>query len=172
MASELKSPESDGPTPAEWRAAMGYFPTGVTVVTTWDHGLPVGSTINAFCSVSLAPPMLLFCLDLANPLLDPVEKVRVFGINILGEESGHARAMHFAKAPEERKLAGFDCLSAPGGAPQLADSPVFVDCVLENSYRAGDHMIMVGRGIRAIHAPACEPLLYHRGRFPKFTPVT
>ena len=57
-------PALRAPTPAEWRAAMGCFPSGVTIVTTWDGDEPVGSTINAFCSVSLTPPLLLICLDL------------------------------------------------------------------------------------------------------------
>lgn len=166
MADPLTSNGSRPPTSAEWKAAMGYFPTGVTIVTSWDDGVPVGSTVNAFCSVSLEPPMLLICLDQVNPIRIPIERSRVFGINFLGEEDGHGLAMRFSKAPQTRKIEGFEWQAADKGAPQMRTAPVFVDCVLENSYPAGDHFIMVGRGVRTVQASACQPLLYHGGRFP------
>lgn len=74
------------PTPDEWRAAMGYFPSGVTIVTTWEQDAPVGATVSSFCSVSLEPPLLLVCLDRANPARGPIERSEVFGVNILNEE--------------------------------------------------------------------------------------
>ena len=155
------------PTPAEWRAAMGYFPTGVTVVTSWQDGTPVGSTVNAFCSVSLEPPMLLICLSHENPLRDPVAKSRVFGVNILGEEAGHDLAMRFARGANEigDDAGGFRAIG--NGAPQLNAAPVFVDCAVENIHMAGDHWIVVGRGVRTVQAAEASPLLYHKGKFPK-----
>ena len=79
-----------GPTPSEWRAAMGYFPSGVTIATTWDGETPVGSTINAFCSVSLEPPLLLICVAALNPIHAPLRKAGVFGVNILPISGGKA----------------------------------------------------------------------------------
>lgn len=145
---------------------MGYFPTGVTVVTSWDGNRPVGSTINAFCSVSLDPPMLLICLDRANPLCGPIETSRVFGVNILAED-GHGLAMRFATHPNTDRFAGHDYHRVGDGAPQLDVAPVFVDCVLEALYPAGDHFVAIGRGVRTDHASHAAPLLYHRGRFPR-----
>lgn len=157
----------DLPTPAEWRAAMGYFPTGVTVVTTWQDGKPMGATINAFCSVSLEPPMLLICLSRDSILRGPIERCGVFGVNLLAEH-GHHLALRFAAKPETERFRGLDLLSADGGAPQLKDAPVFVDCVLETFHTAGDHFIVIGNGVRTYCAATASPLLYHRGGFPKF----
>jgi 3-hydroxy-9,10-secoandrosta-1,3,5(10)-triene-9,17-dione monooxygenase reductase component len=154
------------PTAAEWRQAMGYFPTGVTIATSWDGARPVGSTINAFCSVSLDPPMLLICLDLKNPLVGPVRTSRVFGVNILCEDSHHL-AMHFAKDPDSDRFASLAHHAVGKGAPQLDLAPVFVDCTVEAIHEAGDHLIVVGRGIRTEHRQGVQPLLYHRGRFSK-----
>ena len=145
---------------------MGYFPSGVTIVTTWAGESPVGSTINAFCSVSLTPPLLLICLDLKNPIRSPLEQARVFGVNMLHEDGLHV-AQHFARDPESDRFRDLAYRAAPGGAPQLLDAPVFIDCGAEDIHAAGDHLIVVGRGLRIEHASSAEPLLYHKGRYPR-----
>jgi flavin reductase (DIM6/NTAB) family NADH-FMN oxidoreductase RutF len=165
LAGQLKEAPV-GPTPGEWRSAMGAFPTGVTIVTSWREDAPVGSTVNAFCSVSLTPPMLLICLDHSNPLCAPLRACGVFGVNILPHDGGRALAMRFSAAPEIGRFVDLDYCAANGGAPQLAVAPVFVDCVLEGVHPGGDHLIFVGRGVRAQHVSGAPPLLYHRGAFP------
>ena len=161
----------DVPTSAEWRAAMGYFPTGVTVVTSWQDGRPVGTTINAFCSVSLEPPMLLICLNHINPLREPIRDSGVFGVNILGAEDGRALAKRFADQTLKDRFEGCAYRATRDGAPQLETAPVFVDCTVEHIYDAGDHVVVVGRGIRTAHASVMPPLLYHKGKFPGFEPL-
>jgi flavin reductase (DIM6/NTAB) family NADH-FMN oxidoreductase RutF len=143
---------------------MGCFPTGVTIVTSWDHGEAVGSTVSAFCSVSLEPPLLLICLDLRNPIRWPVERERIFGVNFLDEE-GQSAARRFAQEPREGVFSDFPYRSAPGGAPQLERAPVFIDCSVHDIHLAGDHIIAVGRGERIEIAAHATPLLYHRGRY-------
>ncbi|MFI4933730.1 MAG: flavin reductase family protein [Caulobacterales bacterium] len=168
MASAVKG-GAPGPNPAEWRTAMGYFPSGVTIVTTWDGEAPVGSTINAFCSVSLDPPLLLICLDLANPIRAAFERAGLFGVNILNE-GGRSAARRFASEPLTGRFAEFPYRVTPGGAPQLEIAPVFIDCVTESIHAAGDHLIAVGRGLRIEHTSAATPLLYHKGGYPKLAP--
>jgi 3-hydroxy-9,10-secoandrosta-1,3,5(10)-triene-9,17-dione monooxygenase reductase component len=166
MAVDLTIAPAGAPTAAEWRAAMGYFPTGVTVVTSWGGAAPLGSTINAFCSVSLDPPLLLICLDNANPLRAPVEACGVFGVNILPAEGGRDLAMRFARAPEEDRFEGLDWRACDGGAPQLGAAPIFVDCKVQAIHPAGDHVVVIGLGVRTENASIENPLLYHRGSFP------
>jgi flavin reductase (DIM6/NTAB) family NADH-FMN oxidoreductase RutF len=157
------------PTASEWRHAMGYFPSGVTIVTTWDGEAPVGSTINAFCSVSLEPPLLLICLDLNNPIRVAFETCRVFGVNFLPEDGGPI-ARRFAREPLTDRFAEFAHRHAPGGAPQLDAAPLFIDCAVQDIHIAGDHLIAVGRGKRIDERSDAAPLLYHRGKFPKLAP--
>ena len=159
---------SDRLSPADWRAAMGFFPTGVTIVTTWDGEEPVGSTINAFCSVSLDPPLLLICLDLKNPIRAAFGRSRIFGVNILHED-GRPVAQRFAREPLADRFTEHPYQAVTGGAPQLLDAPVFIDCAVQDIHPAGDHLIAVGRGLRIAHQPGIAPLLYHRGQFPKLT---
>jgi flavin reductase (DIM6/NTAB) family NADH-FMN oxidoreductase RutF len=158
------------PSPLEWRQAMGCFPTGVTIVTTWDERDgkpdPVGSTINAFCSVSLDPPLLLICLDLKNPIRLALERSRAFGVNILCSDS-HGLAMRFATEPLTDRFDTLDWGAADGGAPRLHAAPVFLDCQVQDIHTAGDHLVIIGRGVGAHIDPQPAPLLYHRGAFPK-----
>ncbi|HTW36766.1 MAG TPA: flavin reductase family protein [Rhizomicrobium sp.] len=150
---------------------MGYFPTGVTIVTSWQEEKPAGATINAICSVSLEPPMLLICLGSANTLLEPIKRSGVFGVNILDENSGDV-ALRFAKPPEDTRFDAYPFRFVDGGAPQLETSPVFVDCVLESVHAAGDHFVLIGRGVRTDRPAAVPPLLYHKSRFSKLPSAT
>lgn len=156
-------------TPKDWRGAMGYFPSGVTVVTTWDGENPVGSTISAFTSVSLEPPLLLICLDMSNPIREALERARVFGVNILHEE-GAAIARGFGRPDETERFNVHAFRVHAQGAPQLEAAPVFIDCAVEDIHVAGDHLIVVGRGLRIEHTSTATPLLYHKGAFPKLHP--
>lgn len=173
MADSLIASETmttTAPTPAEWRTAMGYFPTGVTIVTSWRDGAPVGSTVNAFCSVSLDPPLLLVCLDVSNPICRPLVDTGLFGVNILAEDGGGELARRFAISPEAGRFEQLGFRAKDGGAPQLVAAPVFVDCAVESVTRAGDHFVVVGRGVRIDRTPGVKPLLYHAGHFHGFEP--
>ena len=153
------------PTPSEWRAAMGRFATGVTIVTSLDGETPVGTTVNAFCSVSLDPPLLLICLDHANPVLRPLEACGLFGVNFLDADCGDL-AWRFGRDPMGGR---FDAIEhhRDGGAPRLGVATVFIDCRVEQTHDAGDHRIIVGRGLRIGDHREAPPLLFHRGQFPK-----
>src|SRR5919107_415694 len=54
------TPEID---PRHFRATMGRFATGVTVVTVGHGEHPHGMTANAFMSISLDPPLVLVSVD-------------------------------------------------------------------------------------------------------------
>ncbi len=150
----------------QWRGAMGHFPSGVTIVTTWHGTAPIGTTASSFCSVSLEPPLLLVCLDHANPALAPIERCGRFGVNILSAECRDL-ALRFATNPEDDRFAGIIWRASAEGAPRLEAASVFIECVLEDAHLAGDHKIVVGRGVRIDHASAAPPLLYHKGVFPR-----
>ena len=144
---------------------MGRFPSGVTIVTSWDRQAPVGTTVNAFCSVSLTPPLLLVCLVHVNPALAPIERSGLMGVNFLPAEAFDLACL-FGKETDADRFADVPYTARQGGAPQLAAACVFIDCVLEQAHDAGDHKILVARGVSIDHASAAPPLLYHRGAFP------
>ena len=68
----------------EFRRVCGRFATGVTVVTVLDpRGRPHGLTVNSFASVSLAPPLVLFCVGRSVSVIDAFRAAEFFGINVL-----------------------------------------------------------------------------------------
>src|SRR3954452_6394773 len=69
-----------------FRQVMGHFATGVTVVTTRSQETLAGLTANAFCSVSLNPPLILICVDLSSTTRPVIRESGVFAVNILTDK--------------------------------------------------------------------------------------
>ena len=149
----------------EWRAAMGRFATGVTIVTSWD-GDGAGRHHGQRLLLGLAGPAA--AADLPGPRqpgAGPLEACGVFGVNILDADCGDL-ARRFGRDPVGGR---FDDLEhhCEGGAPRLAVATTFIDCRVEQTHDAGDHRIVVGRGLRVGHHSEASPLLFHRGQFPR-----
>lgn len=150
-----------GALPDAFRDVMAEVCTPVSVVTTFDHGRPHGTTVSAFTSLSLEPPMILVSLDRGSDLLRHlVEGVR-FGVNVLG--SGQAAlAGAFARKGAD-KFAGIGW-EPDTGAPRLAGSPGWLACRVDRLVDAADHVIVLGEVLRAVAAGG-PPLTYHARRF-------
>lgn len=147
------------------RDALGCFGTGVTVVTSVDDkGAPIGLTANSFTSVSLDPPLLLFCLARKSRNLGAFEKAGKFGVNVLhiGQQPTSNR---FASSKDDDRFVGVLWESWNGGAPVLKGSLANFDCETYAVHDGGDHLILIGRVIRAAFEPSRDPLLFFRGRY-------
>lgn len=163
--SAFKAVENGAPLDgAAWRAAMGSFASGVVIVTTLNGaGQPVGTTVSAFSSVSLEPPLLLVCLDQKSRTRAAVQKAGHFCINILAAHQG-ALARLFAGPGATDRFANVATTPGVLGAPQIQGALVTVDCRLYALHAAGDHDILIGQGLR-IEATPGAPLVYSQGRF-------
>ena len=76
--------ESAGIDPKEFRRTAGRFLTGVTIATSRAaDGTPHGLTANSFTTVSLTPPLILFCIDNRARLLEHFVDTGYFGVNVL-----------------------------------------------------------------------------------------
>nr|BBH95821.1 hypothetical protein KTA_40200 [Thermogemmatispora argillosa] len=128
-----------------FRYVLGQFATGVTVVTTRGSAGLVGLTVNAFCSVSLDPPLVLVCIDLKSRTLQAIRESQVFAVNILSEEQEEL-ARCFALPSEERYRYFCHAPYHQGvtGAPLLEGTLGFVEARLVADYPGGDHAILVG----------------------------
>jgi len=154
-----------GADPRLLREALGCFGTGVTVVTTFDgQGGPVGFTANSFTSVSLDPPLVLFCIAKKSANLDVFRGASRFAINILhiGQQPTSDR---FAR-PSESRFEGLDWeVRTDGGAPILVGSRASLDCRAYAVHDGGDHLIIVGEVQRADYEPHRDPLLFLHGKY-------
>ena len=149
--------------PKQFREVMGYFATGITVVTTHCDGKYDGLTVNAFTSVSLDPLLVLVCLDKRLSSLDAFKKSKRFGISILSEDQEQI-SRTFATSGSERPDSLY--LSGQTGVPILKDAIATFECETTQIYEGGDHLIFVGE-VKALATGKVDrrPLLYHRGRY-------
>jgi flavin reductase (DIM6/NTAB) family NADH-FMN oxidoreductase RutF len=147
----------------DFRQAVGAFTTGVTVVTTADEsGARYGLTANSFASVSLDPPLVLFCVDHRAPSLDGFNRSEHFAINVLAADQEEV-ARRFAR-PSDDKFAGLNWRVGIFGAPLLDRSIAHIECTLEHRHPSGDHDIVIGR-VHRVRVYEGEPLVFHRSRF-------
>jgi 3-hydroxy-9,10-secoandrosta-1,3,5(10)-triene-9,17-dione monooxygenase reductase component len=147
----------------DFRQAVGAFTTGVTVVTTCDDsGQRYGLTANSFASVSLEPPLVLFCVDNRAPSLQGFIKSQHFAINVLAADQADI-AKRFARRSED-KFAGLNWRVGIFGAPLLDRCIAYIECTFEHSLPSGDHAIVIGR-VHRVKAYPGEPLTFHRSQF-------
>jgi 3-hydroxy-9,10-secoandrosta-1,3,5(10)-triene-9,17-dione monooxygenase reductase component len=148
--------------PAHFRAVMGHFATGVTVVTASGPDGPVGMTANAVCSLSLEPLLLLVCFDNAARTLPVVRATERFGVNVLASGQEPLARLFASKAPEAAKFAGVEH-AVHDGIPVIEGVLAWVGCTLERLVPGGDHTIGIGAVIAAEFSREAEPLIWYRG---------
>lgn len=154
---------TDPPGALRLRHALGHFATGVTVVTGYaPDGSPVGFACQSFASVSLAPPLVLFCVDHRGrswPLLR--EKGR-FTVNVLSHDQ-HDLVGRFG-ATAGRRFEGLPWYASTGGGPSLPGVLMRVHCAVEQVTVAGDHDVVIGRVLGLDEAEQGRPMLFYRGQ--------
>lgn len=151
-----------------FRAALGSFATGVSVMTTVVDGGPHGMTANALSSVSLDPPLVLVCVDRNALMADLVGRAGVFALSFLGAEQG-SLSWHFADPARPLGAAEFDGVetrTAVTGCRILEHAVGSVDCEVVQSVDAGDHVVVIGRVVAAHSDDEATPLVYFRGAYP------
>lgn len=148
----------------EFRAALGMFATGVTIVTArTGDGQVVGLTANSFNSVSLSPPLVLWSLSRAAASMVAFSTGSHYAINVLAADQ-KALAERFATRGGDRwRGVTFDV--GAGGAPLLHGAAATFECFNRSRYEEGDHVIFVGEVERCTHRRGASPLLFHGGHY-------
>ena len=155
--------------PKLFRTALGRFATGVTVVTVKDGSVCRGMTANAFSSVSLAPPLVLVCVDHRAASLALIRRARRFAINFLAEEQkkisdwfagkGKEAADQFADVPNEM---------GENGSPILKGHIGALECDVHEEHAGGDHAIFLGCVTRVLLPEEIRaPLLFYASAYRK-----
>ena len=153
---------------ASLRAAMGLFPTGVTVVTTGNGEGAEAMTANAVLSVSLDPLLFLVSVHRDARLNARIREEGFYAVNLLAaDQEGLSRLF---SSPE--RSSGLPAVSSLGGgfgvtgAPLAAGAMAAIECELESAYPGGDHALFLGRVV-AVHMGDARkgPLVYHEGSY-------
>jgi flavin reductase (DIM6/NTAB) family NADH-FMN oxidoreductase RutF len=150
-----------------FREAMAAVCSPVAVVTSYHDERPHGTTVSAFCSLSLVPPLVLVSLDRGSDLLAMVQEAGVYGVNVLthgqeGVATGFARKGAYKFGPDvEWRL--------DRGLPRIDGVACWLACRLEQLLDGGDHLIAVGL-VEHAETLTADPLLYRQRAFGTFAP--
>lgn len=140
-----------------FRNVMAGVCTPVSVITALDGERPHGTTVSAFASLSMTPPMVMVALDAGSDLLALVRSTRKFGVNVLGADHAH-HALTFARKGAD-KFAGVEWMLADD-SPRLTGVPGWLACEVADLVPGGDHVIVLGDVVSAATTPG-DPLTYH-----------
>ena len=155
---------SGAPTPDQMRHALGHFATGVTVVTGYAAGgEPVGFACQSFASVSLHPPLVLFCADHRGRSWPRMRDDGRFSVNVLRHEQRDLIARFGSTAG--RRFEGLAWSRSVHGGPSLPGVLMRVHCAVEQVHVAGDHDVVTGRVLDLEDGESGRPMLFYRGRF-------
>ena len=150
---------------AHFRAVLGHFPTGVTIVTGLAAGRPIGFTVGSFTSISLDPPLVgFFAMNDSDTWL-AMAPTNGFCVNVLRNTQADL-CWRFARAGnEDVRFEGLAWQSAPvTGSPVIDGVGAWIDCSIEHTLVLGDHALVIG-AVRALdhHADTHVPLVFYKG---------
>lgn len=145
-----------------FKNAMGQFATGVVVISGNRGGELVGFAAQSFVSLSVDPPMILFCPQKSSTSWPKVRPLRQFSINVLNQSQSELSEA-FA-VPGEVPIVKWHVTDREN--PVIDQSIATIECLFDTEYEAGDHLIVVASVTDVhVHDDAMKPLLYFRGSY-------
>ncbi|MGW5151789.1 flavin reductase family protein [Rhodococcus koreensis] len=150
-----------------FKEVMAAVATPVSIVTAIDGGMPYGTTVSAFASLSMNPPMVLVSLDRGSETLELVRASGRFGLNILGADQA-ATALSFAKKGGVGKFHGTRW-DLDHDLPRIPGAPGWIACTVADLVDGGDHVIVLGT-VDAAELGDAAPLVYHGRLFGTHAP--
>lgn len=146
-----------------FRSVLGHFATGIVIVTSGLDDQPMGLTAQSFASLSLDPPLVLFCPSKTSTTWPKIRDTGKFCVNVLGDNQ-QATCQQFAVSGGN-KFDGVEWRWNEYGLPIIDDCIAYVECTLHQIHDAGDHEIVVGLVQDLRVGTHSRPLLFYRGSY-------
>ena len=160
MPEELLVPDDK-----QFRNVLGHFATGVTIITAMDGEEPVGMAANSFTSLSLDPPLVLFCLGKETKAGHHIRSAPGFSISILREDQRDLSSYFAGAWAPDAAPPPFSFTEWEGG-PRLDGCMAALGCRTHAIHEGGDHWIVVGHVMATYRdEEAGEPLVFFGGRY-------
>ncbi len=145
----------------EYRQALGQFPTGVTIVTCITEAGLLGMTVNSFTSVSLDPPLVMWCPSKDSERYAPFMAAKYFAIHVLSDKAKEL-CLAFAKPGDHFAQTSYQFSAY--GVPLLDDCLCRLECIQHAQYDGGDHSLILGR-VEKVTMQSGTPLVFCQGNF-------
>lgn len=149
-----------------FRQTLGQFATGVTVISFLREAEICGMTVNSFASVSLDPPLVLFCPALTTRFALEAVVGELFTVSILAEEHQDV-SWHYAGRP---RLSEKPWRADEPLPPTVDGSVGWIRCRTNTIHTHGDHLVVIAEVLEFGADPNRRPLLFFRGDYPKLEP--
>lgn len=156
----------------DFKLVQAHLAGAVTIITTRDaEGHPRGFTATSFCSLSLDPLLVLFCLDNSSDSYSAFVNGRHFAVNILSDQQRDLSKLFASKGNVKYQSVEFE--QGQTGVPLLPNCLAYLECSIHAIYPGGDHCIvvgLVGHGQLGLHSRHdTHPLLYYTRTYGTFT---
>jgi flavin reductase (DIM6/NTAB) family NADH-FMN oxidoreductase RutF len=156
-------------TPALYRQVLGKLPTGVTAITGInDDEEKLGLVVGTFQSLSLEPPLVMFCVDKSSSSWPKLRKLQKFTANILSDDQ--VSICRSLSRKSLQKFEGLPTTPGPLGTPHLDGATAYIDCVVTAEVVVGDHYMVVG-AVTNMEEGSGDALLFRGGKFGQYQPI-
>ena len=153
--------------PDEFRAAIGRLAAGIVVVTLRWRDVDYAMTASAVASVSLEPPLVLFCVHQDARFREALDHTDLWAFSVLSDTAGPVA--DWLASPGRPTIGQLErvphSVGVRSGAVLVDDAAAWFECQTAAIHRAGDHDIVVGTVLTAKQGPPAAGALVHlRGR--------
>lgn len=143
----------------QFKEALGHLPTGVTVVTTGYNDKLYGLTVSSFTSVSLEPPLVLFCIDKDSSSIAAFYNSEFFAVSILADNQIDI-SRHFSKSQFDKFINIEYHIGSNSNCPLINRAVCHIECKKFNQYKVGDHLVIIGEVINTAVDDTNKPLVH------------
>ena len=147
------------------KRAMRVYPQGVTVVTAQAPEGPKGLTVSSFTSVSLSPPLVLFCIAKSSALHDFFRGAERYAVNFLADDQKSVSDRFAGRTTDADRVEGVKFRKGRNGSPIISGVRAAIECKAWRAYDGGDHSILVGEVVAAGAVASKRPLVYYSQQY-------
>ena len=149
--------------PDTFRAVLGRFASGLTIITMRSGHADFGMTVSSFCSLSLDPPLVVACIDRKAEMHDLLTGGQRIVVNILSATQ-EPLSRRFSEEHGARRFEGIGFSRNENGIVLLDDVLARLDCRVTERYAGGDHTLVVAE-VDGATTRDLRPLLHYRGGY-------
>lgn len=153
-----------------FRDGMARLGAAVNIITTDGPGGRAGFTASAVCSVTDAPPSLLFCLNRSSSVYEWFAQSEAVCVNVLAPRHEELSRVFGGKTHAAERFEIGTWLTLLSGAPVLADAAVAFDCLVSNRWEVGSHAVFICEVLDVRRHETVSGLVYFDRRYHPLQP--